>query len=107
MNKIDTVIGLCLISMSMQAQAIKWFNPQQSEIPCIQQRGWADEMKNSYARLPDRARAEVREPVWKLSRNAAGLAIYGEWWTEHAAYAVDRCLRSGFVLRRQTGTLDG
>ena len=59
MNKIDTVIGLCLISMSMQAQAIKWFNPQQSEIPCIQQRGWADEMKNSYARLPDRARAEV------------------------------------------------
>ena len=76
MNKIDTVIGLCLISMSMQAQAIKWFNPQQSEIPCIQQRGWADEMKNSYARLPDRARAEVREPVWKLSRNAAGLAIY-------------------------------
>lgn len=67
---------MCLLGIAVQAQTMKWFDPQQSETPCIQQRGWTEEMKNSYARLPDRAKADVREPVWNLSRNSAGLAIY-------------------------------
>ncbi|HYE04480.1 MAG TPA: SGNH/GDSL hydrolase family protein [Planctomycetota bacterium] len=36
-------------------------------------RGWEDAAP--YARLPDRARALVRDEVWQLSRHAAGLAL--------------------------------
>ncbi|MBA3684429.1 MAG: SGNH/GDSL hydrolase family protein [Planctomycetes bacterium] len=36
-------------------------------------RAWSDAAP--YARLPDRARALVRDEVWQLSRNAAGLSL--------------------------------
>ena len=102
MNKMYSILGLCLFFASVQAQTMQWFDPQQSEVPCIQQRGWADEMKNSYARLPDRARAEVREPVWKLSRNAAGLAIC--FYTNASEIRVRYTVSSGLSMPHMPST---
>ena len=42
----------------------------------IQNQGWTEEIGKSYQRLPDRAKKVVREPVWGLSENSAGLAIH-------------------------------
>lgn len=63
-----------LPSLSLGA-ATKWVNPMDAGYPVIQNQGWTDEM-SSYHRLPDRAKQNVREPLWNLSLNSAGLALY-------------------------------
>lgn len=54
----------------------RWYNPVEVGFPVIQNRGWNDEIENSYQRLPDRAEEVVRKSVWNLSKNSAGLAIH-------------------------------
>ncbi|MCD7916508.1 MAG: SGNH/GDSL hydrolase family protein [Tannerellaceae bacterium] len=54
----------------------KWNNPLEAGFPVIQNQGWTEEIGYSYVRLPDRAKGSIREEVWELSRNAAGLAIH-------------------------------
>lgn len=74
----NSIIVFLLLSLSVlcaQGQ-IKWYNPMEAEYPVIQNRGWSDEIKNSYQRLPDRAEDFVRKSVWDLSENSAGLAIH-------------------------------
>lgn len=53
-----------------------WTDPLQAGYPTVQNQGWTDEIGHSYVRLPDRAEAQVRKPLWDLSRNSAGLALY-------------------------------
>lgn len=59
---------------SLQAQ-YKWFNPLEQSFPVIRGQAWPDELKDSYARLPQRAKDKVRQPLWDLSRQSAGLSI--------------------------------
>lgn len=66
---------MCIPWLTAHAQW-KWMNPLNAGQPVIQNQGWTDEIGNSYTRLPDRAQANVRKPLWDLSRNSAGLAIY-------------------------------
>ena len=40
----------------------------------VEGRGWND-TKDFYDRLPARAEAIVRKPVWDLSRNSAGMCV--------------------------------
>jgi lysophospholipase L1-like esterase len=47
--------------------------------------GWPDESP-PYGRLPSRAEASVREAVWKLSRNSAGLMV--RFWTDADRIAI-------------------
>ena len=61
---------------SLYAQNIKWFNPQHTDTLCIQQRAWAEEMQNSYDRVPSRMNGILRSSVYNLSHNSAGLAIH-------------------------------
>ena len=44
--------------------------------PTVQNQAWTSEIGHSYVRMPDRAEAQVRKPLWDLSRNSAGLALY-------------------------------
>jgi hypothetical protein len=48
-----------------------WFNIRQFG---VEGRGWND-TKDFYDRLPARAEAVVRKPVWDLSRNSAGMCV--------------------------------
>ncbi|MCF2442946.1 SGNH/GDSL hydrolase family protein [Dyadobacter sp. CY345] len=52
-----------------------WWNPASSKFPVIEGQAWPDEVKNRYDRLPARAEKLVREQVWDLSRQSAGLMI--------------------------------
>ncbi len=67
---------LCLTVCFAAGAEWKWTNPMDAGFPVIQNQGWADEIGHTYVRLPDRAKAEVREAVWNLSRNSSGLAIH-------------------------------
>ncbi|WP_293707066.1 SGNH/GDSL hydrolase N-terminal domain-containing protein, partial [uncultured Parabacteroides sp.] len=75
MKRLLSIFILCMVCLSAGAEW-KWQNPMDAGFPVIQNQGWPDEIGQTYVRLPDRAKAEVREPLWNLSRNSAGLAIH-------------------------------
>ena len=76
MKKQLYIFILCFISLTICAQEWKWYNPMEAGFPVIQNQGFPEEISQTYTRLPDRAKEVVREPVWNLSRNSAGLAIH-------------------------------
>ncbi|MDL2266234.1 SGNH/GDSL hydrolase family protein [Parabacteroides sp. OttesenSCG-928-G07] len=68
---------LCLLYCFLPANAqINWHNPMNAGMPTVQNQGWTNEIGHTYTRLPERAKQSVREAVWNLSRNSAGLAIH-------------------------------
>ncbi len=75
-NKYYTLITLLLLFSFSAIGQTKWYNPLEADFPVIQNQGWTDEIGDSYVRLPDRAKSNVRKDVWNLSRNAAGLSIH-------------------------------
>lgn len=75
MKKLINLIFLCISLLPAGAQS-KWYNPMEAGFPVIQNQGWPEEIGYKYVRLPDRAKQEVRTPLWDLSRNSAGLTIY-------------------------------
>lgn len=52
-----------------------WWNPADNDYPVLEGQAWPQEMKGNYYRLPGRAEKLVRQEVWDLAHNAAGLAI--------------------------------
>lgn len=61
-------------TVSVQAQ-YKWENPQEQAFPVVRGRAWQSELQGTYARLPMKARERVREAVWNLSQQSAGLSV--------------------------------
>lgn len=53
----------------------KWWKPTDSPFPTVNGQYWSSEMQDSLFRLPPRAEASVRKPVWNLAKNSAGLNI--------------------------------
>jgi len=51
-----------------------WWNPANNQFPVIEGPA-SNELKNPYDRLPAKAEKSVREEVWNLSHNAAGLML--------------------------------
>lgn len=58
-----------------QTTQITWWNPVSSKFPVIEGQAWPDQVKNRNDRLPTRAEKLVREQVWDLSTQSAGLMI--------------------------------
>lgn len=61
-------------SLPLSAQ-IQWHNPLQQEETIVRGRAWQEELGDNYCRLPQRAQATVRTPLWDLSRQSAGLSV--------------------------------
>src|SRR6476660_6470598 len=60
---------------SQQTTTYTWWDPAKNNFTVIEGQAWPKEIKDPYDRLPARAEKNVREPVWDLSHNAAGLLI--------------------------------
>lgn len=75
MKRLISLLILCMTFFAAEAQW-KWQDPMKAGFPVVQNQGWPGEIGYKYVRLPDRAKDQVRPPVWDLSRNAAGLAIH-------------------------------
>ena len=58
-----------------QATKFSWWNPATSTFPVVEGQAWLKDLKNPYDRLPARAEKVVRDQVWGLSNQAAGLMI--------------------------------
>lgn len=57
-----------------------WYNPLEDSSLPVQGRCWNEETGKNYARLPLRAKGNVRSPLWNLSRHSAG--IYLKFYTD-------------------------
>ena len=72
MKRIASILATVLLAgVFCQAQT-KWFDP--TETASVHGQGWP-ELRNTYFRLPDKAHGVVRDAVWTLSRNSAGLSV--------------------------------
>ena len=71
-------VGLSALFTMATAQTapFRWVDPLEAG-PVVHGVGW-DELKGGYVRLPERAHGVVREAVWNLGRNAAGLSLVFE-----------------------------
>jgi lysophospholipase L1-like esterase len=79
MNRILLLIFFSLSIVNFcTAQIIKEYttwNPAKDSLQVLEGQAWPNDVKNFYDRLPAKAEAIVRKPVWDLSRNAAGLQL--------------------------------
>lgn len=67
---------LLFVSCGLSAYAqMSWYDPQKSEYDVMQNQAFVDQIKG-YGRLPESAKGVVRDAVWNLSRNSAGVAIF-------------------------------
>ncbi|WP_128544582.1 SGNH/GDSL hydrolase family protein [Larkinella soli] len=77
----NNLIRLCflLLNLPLLAQTppveLSWWNPAEHPEPVIEGQAWPKERKLPYDRLPGRAEGKVRDVVWRLSRQGAGLMI--------------------------------
>lgn len=60
------------VSGKRQAQELQWLD---ANTLAVEGRGWTD-TKSFYDRLPRKAEGIVREPVWQLSHDSAGMLIH-------------------------------
>lgn len=75
MNKILSIIFVSLVTVTMSFAQTVWRNPLASTSPSyLQNQGWNEDGGN-YHRLPNRAEGKVRDKVWQLACQSAGLSI--------------------------------
>ncbi|MCC7523726.1 MAG: SGNH/GDSL hydrolase family protein [Chitinophagaceae bacterium] len=79
MQKILSVVivflGFTFHTVAQTAAVFTWWNPAKNSFPVLEGQAWPKEVKNFYDRLPAKAEQMVRQAVWDLSRNSAGLYI--------------------------------
>ncbi len=69
-------ITLCLVEISFtQGDNLQWWNPAEGKLPVISNQAWTKEVQSIYHRLPARAKENVRQAVWNLSKQSAGLSL--------------------------------
>ncbi|WP_339865885.1 SGNH/GDSL hydrolase family protein [uncultured Algoriphagus sp.] len=67
------VLIFVLLANASWAQEIKWFGESPEMINALEGRGWDD---IGFNRLPASSEGIVRDPVWNLSRQTAGLSLH-------------------------------
>ena len=61
--------------MQAKSQTFVWHDPLNERDAVITGRGWNEELKGNYKRLPERFRTAISDKIWNLSGNSAGLTI--------------------------------
>lgn len=84
------------------AQNPVWHNPQSEAVPVIDGRGWPAELKGTYNRLPTRCEGIIRESVWNLSTQCAGLYI--KFRTDSPTIKVRYSVTGGFQMNHMPAT---
>jgi len=70
-----TFLAVITNSFSQNLKSYKTWNPASDTLQVIEGQAWSKEVKNFYDRLPARAEKIVRNEVWELSQNSAGLSL--------------------------------
>jgi len=95
------IVSLLLgcLSVAMQAQTI-WHNPLNEDTAQVQGRAWNTEISINYNRMPLRLKPVLRQAVWDLSTNSAGLHI--NFFTNAPEIIVRYTVSQGLALPNMT-----
>ena len=74
MKRFFCLLLMLLATSSLYAQTT-WYDPQKAGFDVMQNQAFVDQIRG-YSRLPESAKGVVRDAVWNLSRNSAGVAIF-------------------------------
>lgn len=102
-RKTSLLAGLLLVAMQCAAQWT-WHNPQDGNgqpASVVQSQGWNEDGGN-YRRLPLRAKGKVRDKVWSLAGESAGLAIC--FRTDAADIKVKYTVTGGYSMPHMPST---
>lgn len=103
MKTLRLFVSLLLLQacIAMQAQC-KWENPSNQPFQVVRGQAFCDELKGTYFRLPERAKDKVRQPLWDLSRNSAGLSI--SFYSNAPTIKVRYKLAGGYAMPHMPST---
>lgn len=62
-------------TLAQDLNTYDWWNPSNSEIDVIEGQAWPNKVEATYDRLPKESEKIVRDAVWRLSQQSAGLLI--------------------------------
>lgn len=97
------ILSMLLLQAGVFAQAqYKWENPCNQTFQVVRGQAFCDELKGTYVRLPDRAKDKVREPLWDLSRQSAGLSI--SFYSNAPEIKVRYKVNGGFAMPHMPST---
>ena len=83
--------------------AIRWFDPQREAQQVVGGQGWKTDIRSHiYHRLPDKARAQVREGIWYLGCQSAGL--YLRFYTDSPNISVRYGVEHDFAMPHMPAT---
>jgi len=63
------------VATAQNSENYTYWNPADNEFFVIEGRAWSGKLESTYDRLPKELKNEVRESVWRLSKQSAGLMI--------------------------------
>ncbi len=95
-------LGFYHLSNSQDKHKKVWWNPSSIEFEVIEGRGWNDSTNLNYRRLPDRAKESVRNEVWNLSKQSAGLSI--SFISNASNISVRYKVKGGFAMPHMPST---
>ena len=87
-------------ALRAQPEPFRWVDPLEAG-PVVHGVGW-EELRSGYVRLPECAHGVVREIVWNLSRNAAGVSLVFE--SDASDIAVRYGLKEGLNMFHMPST---
>lgn len=98
-----TILYLIFGNLSAQENnGLTWWNPANADFAIVAGQAWADQLPNTYARLPKRAEKLVSAPLWKLSRNAAGLSL--RFWSDANSITVRYTVKGNISMPHMPAT---
>lgn len=89
-------------SFSQSEKKIEWWNPVNSVVPVISGQAWPNEEKSVYHRFPESAEKSIREKVWNLSKQSAGLSI--RFWSNADSILVKYQLKEAIDMVHMPAT---
>lgn len=104
MRRIFTIFAITFVATICSfasAQNVVWHNPAESKADIIKGRAFGDQTKD-YGRLPMGTKSVVRDDVWRLAQNSAGLSI--EFTTNSKNIYVRYAVSGGYAMEHMPST---
>ncbi len=96
------IIYFVLSVSQVQGQSTNWWNPVQHSFPVIEGQAFVGTLEAPFDRLPQSAKNQVREAVWNLSRESAGMMI--RFRTNASSISVRYMVSSDFAMNHMPAT---
>ena len=101
-NTLLLLLFTFLVSFAQEKTELKWWNPSNNTPSVIAGNGWPNRGASIFHRLPSSAEENVRNAVWNLSKQSAGLSI--RFWSNAPTIHVTYKLKGNIAMPHMPAT---